>query len=101
MSDKNSKLRPLEDRIVVEPVTEMENKVSGIIIPDSVTKGKPKKGKVIAVGDGKYDDNGKRIPMDVKVGDLVLLEDWGPTEVKVDGKELYVVGQNHVLAILE
>ena len=95
------KLRPLEDRIVVEPVSDMETTASGIIIPDSVTKGKPKKGKVIAVGDGKYDNNGKRVPMDVKIGDVVLLEDWGATEIKIDGKELYVIDAGRVLAILE
>ncbi len=101
MSDKKSKLRPLEDRIVVEPMSEMETSVSGIIIPDSVSKGKPKKGKVVAVGEGKYDTNGKRIPMDIKVGDVVLLEDWGATEVKIDGKELYVIDAGRILAILE
>jgi len=101
MSDKKSKLRPLEDRIVVEPMSEMETTVSGIIIPDTVSKGKPKKGRVVAAGEGKYDANGKRIPMDVKIGDVVLLEDWGATEVKIDGKELYVIDAGRVLAILE
>jgi len=102
MTEKKSHtLRPLEDRIVVEPVSEMETSASGIIIPDSVSKGKPKKGKVVAVGAGKYDSDGKRIPMDVKVGDVVLLEDWGATEVKIDGKELYVIDVGRVLAILE
>ena len=102
MTEKKShKLRPLEDRIVVEPMSEMETTASGIIIPDTVSKGKPKKGKVVAVGAGKYDTEGKRIPMDVKVGDVVLLEDWGATEVKIDGKELYVVDAGRVLAILE
>ena len=101
MSEKLNKLRPLEDRIVVEPVNEMETTASGIIIPDSVTKGKPKKGKVVAVGAGKYDDSGKRVPMDVKIGDVVLLEDWGATEIKIDGKELYVIDAGRVLAILE
>lgn len=98
---KSHTLRPLEDRIVVEPVSEMETTVSGIIIPDSVAKGKPKKGKVVAVGAGKFDESGKRIPLDIKVGDLVLLEDWGATEVKIDGKELYVIDAGRVLAILE
>lgn len=98
---KAQKLRPLEDRIVVEPMSEMETTASGIIIPDTVSKGKPKKGKVVAVGEGKYDNNGKRVPMDVKVGDIVLLEDWGATEVKIEGKELYVIDAGRVLAILE
>jgi chaperonin GroES len=104
MTDKKShKLRPLEDRIVVEPMSEMETTASGIIIPDTVSKGKPKKGKVVAVGDGKFDNNGKRILMDIKVGDVVLLkeESWGIAEVKVDGKELYIVPAEFILAIME
>lgn len=86
---------------MVEPMSEMETTASGIIIPDTVSKGKPKKGKVVAVGAGKYDSDGKRIPMDVKIGDVVLLEDWGATEVKIEGKELYVIDVGRVLAILE
>ena len=104
MSEKKShKLRPLEDRIVVEPVNEMETTASGIIIPDSVSKGKPKKGKVVAVGEGKFDNNGKRLPMDVKVGDLVLIKEdsWGMSEVKIEGKALFMLSQSDVLAILE
>ena len=102
MSEKKlHKLRPLEDRLVVEAVNEMETHSSGIIIPDTVSKGKPKKGKVVAAGNGKIDNNGKLVPMEVKVGDVVLLKEWGATEVKVDGKELYIVDQSDVLAILE
>jgi chaperonin GroES len=102
MSDKKtSKLRPLEDRIVVEAADEMEKHSSGIIIPDTVSKEKPQKGKVIAVGAGKFDEDGKRIPMDVKVGDTVLFTKYGPTEVKVDGKELLILSLSDVLAVLE
>ena len=102
MTDKKaSKLRPLEDRIVVEAVDEMEKHSSGIIIPDTVSKEKPQKGKVLAVGPGKFDDDGKRIPMDVKVGDVVLFTKYGPTEVKVDGKELLILNLSDVLAVLE
>jgi chaperonin GroES len=102
MTEKKSmKLRPLEDRLVVEAMDEMEKHSSGIIIPDTVSKEKPQKGKVISVGPGKFDDDGKRVPMDVKVGDTVLFTKYGPTEVKVDGKELLILSQSDVLAVLE
>lgn len=102
MTEKKSmKLRPLEDRLVVEAMDEMEKHSSGIIIPDTVSKEKPQKGKVIAVGPGRFDDDGKRVPMDVKVGDTVLFTKYGPTEVKVDGKELLILSQSDVLAVLE
>jgi len=97
---KNTKLRPLEDRLVVEAMDEMEKHSSGIIIPDTVSKEKPQKGKVIEVGPGKYED-GKRVPMDIKVGDTVLFTKYGPTEVKVDGKELLILSQSDVMAVLE
>jgi chaperonin GroES len=98
---KGMKLRPLEDRLVVEAMDEMEKHSSGIIIPDTVSKEKPQKGKVISVGPGKFDDDGKRVPMDVKVGDTVLFSKYGPTEVKVEGKELLILSQSDVLAVLE
>lgn len=102
MSDQKTvlKIRPLEDRLVVEAVKE-EKHASGIIIPDTVSKEKPQKGKVLAVGAGKFDNNGKRVPMEIAVGDTVLFTKYGPTEVKVDGKELLVLNQSDVMAILE
>lgn len=101
MSEKKHKLRPLEDRLVVEALEESEKTVSGIIIPDTVSKEKPQKGKVLAVGAGKFDNNGKRVPMEIKVGDIVLFTKYGPTEVKIDGKELLVLNQSDVMAVLE
>lgn len=102
MSEKQvHKLRPLEDRLVVEAMEENEKTISGIIIPDTVSKEKPQKGKVLAVGLGKFDNNGKRVPMEIKVGDIVLFTKYGPTEVKVEGKELLVLNQSDVLAVLE
>jgi chaperonin GroES len=103
MTEKKShhKLRPLEDRVVVEAMNEMETTASGIIIPDTVSKEKPQKGKVIAVGSGKVDNNGKKIPMEVKVGDIVLFTKYGPTEVKVDGREFLVLNQSDILAVFE
>ena len=102
MSEKQThKLRPLEDRVVVEALEETTVHASGIIIPDTVSKEKPQKGKVIAVGPGRIDNNGKLVPMEIKVGDTVLFTKYGPTEVKVDGKELLILNQSDVLAILE
>ncbi len=101
MTEQKSKLRPLEDRIVVEALNEMEKTVSGIIIPDTVSKEKPQKGKVLAVGNGRVDNNGKHVPMDVKVGDTVLFTKYGPTEVKVEGQTLLILNQSDVLAVLE
>ncbi len=102
MSDhKNTTLRPLEDRLIVEPVDEKETSASGLIIPETVSKEKPQKGKVLYVGPGRIDNNGNRIDMEVKVGDVVLFSKYGPTEIKVDGKELMVLNQSDVMAILE
>jgi chaperonin GroES len=95
-----SKVIPLDDRIVVEAVSE-EMSSSGIVIPDTASKEKPQKGKVIAVGDGKMSDSGKRIPMTVKVGQTVLFTKYGPTEVKVEGKEYLILNESDVLAVLE
>lgn len=101
MTGKNSlKIRPLEDRLIVEAVVEQRTS-SGIIIPETVSKERPKKGRVLAVGPGKFDNAGKRMPMEVEVGNVVLFTSYGPTEVKVDGKDLLVLSQSDVLAILE
>lgn len=102
MTEKKSlQLRPLQDHIIVEALDEMETHSSGLIIPDTVSKEKPQKGKVLAVGPGKLDDNGKRMPMDVSEGDTVLFSKYGPTEIKIDGRELLVLNQSDVLAVVE
>jgi chaperonin GroES len=93
------KLKPLGDRLIVRAVEEEETTVSGIVLPDTA-KEKPQKGKVLAVGEGKVDDNGKRIPMDVAEGDEVLYSKYGGTEIKVDGEELLVLRESDVLAKL-
>lgn len=89
------------DNIIVEAVEEETTHSSGLIIPDTVSKEKPQKGKVIAVGPGKYDEDGKRLPMDVKEGDMVLYSKYAPTEVKLDGKEILIISQDSVLAVVE
>jgi chaperonin GroES len=91
---------PLHDRIVIEPVVQEEVLASGIVIPDTA-KEKPQQGKVLAAGPGKLDDNGKRIPMDVKVGDRVLYAKYTGQEVKIDGDELIVISEKDVLAKVE
>jgi chaperonin GroES len=92
------KLKPLGDRLIVKPVEEEETTASGIVLPDTA-KEKPQKGKVIAVGDGKWDEDGeKRIPLDVAEGDEVLYSKYGGTEVTVEGDDLLVLRESDVLA---
>jgi chaperonin GroES len=92
------KLKPLGDRLIVKPVEEEETTASGIVLPDTA-KEKPQKGKVIAVGDGNWDEDGeKRIPLDVAEGDEVLYSKYGGTEVTVEGDELLVLRESDVLA---
>jgi chaperonin GroES len=92
-------LEPLEDRIVVKPGEEEETTVSGIVIPDTA-KEKPQEGEVVAVGPGRFED-GKRIPMDVKVGDKVIYSKYGGTEVKIEGEEYLILSARDVLAIVK
>lgn len=93
------KIKPLGDRVLVEPLTEGEVKKGGIIIPDSA-KEKPMEGKVIAVGTGKLDDNGKKIAFNVKKDDVVLMPKYGGTEVKMDGKEYQIMREDDILAVI-
>jgi chaperonin GroES len=90
-------LKPLADRLIVQPVAEEETTVSGIVVPDTA-KEKPQKGKVLAVGDGKLDDDGKRVPLDVSAGDEVVYSKYGGTEIVVDGEDLLVLRESDVLA---
>jgi chaperonin GroES len=94
-------IRPLEDRIVVQPGEGEQVTASGIVIPDTA-KEKPQEGTVLAVGEGRWDDEGKkRIPLDVKVGDTVLYSKYGGTEVKYNGEEYLILSGRDVLAILD
>ena len=94
------KIRPLHDRILVKRQEEKETKKGGIIIPDSA-KEKPQEGKVIAVGNGKVTDEGKKVPLDVKAGDKILFGKYSGSEVKLDDKEYLIMREEDVLAILE
>jgi chaperonin GroES len=91
-------LKPLGDRLIIKAIEEEETTASGIVLPDTA-KEKPQKGKVVAVGDGAWDEDGeKRIPLDVNEGDEVLYSKYGGTEVKVDGDDLLVLRESDVLA---
>jgi chaperonin GroES len=94
------KIRPLHDRILIERLEEKEVKKGGIIIPDTA-KEKPQEGKVIAVGNGKVTEEGKKIPLDVKAGDKILFGKYSGSEVKLDDKEYLILREEDVLAILE
>jgi len=94
------KLKPLGDRLIVRALDEEETTASGLVLPDTA-KEKPQKGEVIAVGDGKLDDDGKRIPLDVSAGDTVLYSKYGGTEIKVEGEDLLVLRESDVLALVE
>ena len=95
------KLKPLGDRLIVRAIEEEETTASGLVLPDTA-KEKPQRGKVLAVGDGRFDDDGsKRIPLDVAAGDTVLYSKYGGTEIKVDGEDLLVLRESDVLAKVE
>ena len=94
------KVRPLNDRIIVKRLEEEEKTKGGIIIPDSA-KEKPIEGKVIAVGDGRINKEGKKIPMEIKKGDRILFAKYGGTEIKMDGEEYLMMKEDDVLAVIE
>jgi chaperonin GroES len=100
MAAKKLSLKPLGDRVVVEPIEKEEKTASGIILPETA-KEKPQEGTVLAAGPGRTDDDGKRIPMDVKVGDAVLYAKYAGTEIKIDDKKLLILKESDILAIVE
>ena len=94
------KVRPLHDRIIIERIDEGEQKIGGIIIPDTA-KEKPQQGKVIAAGHGKTKDDGKRVPLDVKAGDSILFGKYSGQEIKLDGEEYLIMREDEVLAVID
>ena len=92
-------VRPLHDRLIVQRIDEGEQKVGGIIIPDTA-KEKPQQGTVLAVGKGKVNDDGKRVPLDVKVGDRILFGKYTSSEIKLDGEELLIMREDEILGII-
>ena len=96
----NINLRPLGDRVLVEPAEEKEIKKGGIIIPDTA-KEKPQEGIIVALGTGKIDDKGNKVPFEVKKGDRVLVSKYGGTEIKLDGKEYKILNTDDILAVID
>ena len=94
------KLKPLGGRVIVEPVEQEEKTAGGIILPETA-KEKPQEGKILAAGPGERDEDGKRIPMDVNVGDKVLFAKYSGTEVKLDGKKVLILRESDILAVIE
>jgi chaperonin GroES len=95
-----TKLRPLGDRVVIQPTAREEMTKSGIVLPDTA-KEKPQEGTILAAGPGAFDNDGKRVAMDVKKGDKVLYAKYAGTEFKIDGDDLLIVSQKDILAIVE
>jgi chaperonin GroES len=100
MASKKLNLKPLGDRLVVAPLEKEEKTASGIILPETA-KEKPQEGTVLAAGPGRTDDDGKRIALDVKVGDVVLYAKYAGTEVKIDDRKLLILKESDILAIVE
>lgn len=92
--------KPLSNRVFIEPLEEEKTTKSGIVLPDSAEKEKPIKGKVLATGPGKVNEKGERIPMSVKVGDMVLFKKYGPDEIEIEGKKYLVGDEDDILAII-
>lgn len=99
MATITTAVKPLADRVVVRALEETEQMRGGLYIPDTA-KEKPQQGEIVAVGPGKYDDNGKRVPMDVKAGDKVLYGKYSGTEVTVEGEQLLILRESDVLAVI-
>ncbi len=95
------KIKPLSDHVFLESFEEEKKTKSGIVLPDTAEKERPQKGKVVAAGPGKLNNEGKIIPMSVKKGDVVLFSKYGPNETKVDGKEYLTAREDDIIAILE
>ncbi len=98
MSD--SKIKPLSDYVLIEPLQKETTLPSGIVIPDTA-KEKPQEGRVLAAGPGRVNPEGKTVDMSIKVGDVVMYKKWGGTEIKVNGKELLLVKEEDILAVVE
>lgn len=93
-------ITPLFDRVLIKPILEKEKTASGIFIPDTASKEKPEQGMVVAVGAGKYDD-GKLVPLTVKVGDKVMFSKYGYDEIKIDGEEYFILREENILAVIK
>lgn len=100
MSDVLKNIQPLEDRVLLVGINEMKTTASGIIIPVTASKDRPQKAKVLAVGPGVKKKDGGRLPVDVKVGDIVLVSKYAADEVKIEGEDYYIIREGSILAII-
>jgi len=94
------KIKPLHDKVVLKPITREEVTKSGIVLPDTVDKERPEQGEVMAVGEGKFMENGQRAPMGVKIGDIVVFKKYSPDEVKIDDVEYLVISETDIMAVI-
>ena len=97
---KHMKLKPLHDNVVVEPITEEETTKAGIVLPDTVDKERPEKGKIVEVGPGKLLENGQRSELGVQKGDVVVFKKFSPEEIKIDNQEYLVISESDILAVV-
>lgn len=100
-SKSKSKIMPLGGNVLVKPLQEESKTASGIVLPDTVDKEKPQKGKVVAVGTGKITDDGKKIPFNVKVGDIVIFKKYSPDEIEIEDNEYLIMSEDDILAIIK
>ena len=100
--EKEPKIKPLGDRVLIRPIAvdEFKKNIAGIIIPETVDKEKPEQGQVVSVGEGRY-ENGKRIPVSVKKGQRVIFSKYGYEEIKIDGEEFYILEEKNILAVIQ
>jgi chaperonin GroES len=101
MAKSKAKLKPVGGNILVQPIEEEQVTDSGIVLPDTVSKEKPQKGKIVALGTGKLDEDGEKIPFNVKVGEVVLFKKYGPEEVSVEDEDFLLMEEADILAIIE
>ncbi len=94
------RVRPLADRVVIKPAEREEKTKGGLFLPDTASKEKPQEGLIVAVGEGKLDDNGKRVPMSVKAGDRVLFAKYAGTEIKIDDVDYLILAEKDILAVV-
>lgn len=95
-----TRIRPYADRVVIKPKKAEEVTKTGIVIPDTASQEKPQEGEIIAVGPGKYDESGKRVPVDLKAGDKVIFTKYGPHEIKMDGEEYLIANESDIMAVV-
>lgn len=98
---ENMQLRPLNDHVIVKAIIENETTKSGIVLPETINKERPEKGEVIAVGAGKWLDNGQRAPMSIKIGDKVVFKKYSPDEIKINDEKLLVISEGDIMAVIE